>query len=490
MTFTPTPEQSAIVDFVTSSSQNLLISALAGAAKTSTLVLIAEALPNTQITAISFNKRIAEEMKKRLPPNCESMTLNSLGFRTWTANLGQRAKVDSGKIYRLVKEAIEHQDEDLQKYLWDRFTILMSVLEEGKTRGWLPDDYRPPIRGNALPTPLLDDEEFFSTTEEELLPAEQLLISELMRRSCDEALGLAGPMVLDFSDQLFMPTLWPVSWSSPPVVLIDEAQDLSPLNHVMLKKFARRRLIAVGDECQSIYGFRGADQHSMANLETTFAMERMTLTVSFRCPIAIVEAALWRAPTMKWGPNAKPGSIATLASWDASTIPDDGVILCRNNAPLFSTAIKLLRNGRHPELVGSDIGKTLVKWLRKLGPEKMTQAEALAALADWTAKKLEKSRVPAKVHDQAACLEVFIRQGRTLSDAIAYAEKVLSLGGPVKLMTVHKSKGLEFDDVYLLDEDLIDRDAPQERNLRYVAITRSKSTLTYIYSEGFINGDD
>lgn len=44
MTFTPTEEQSAIVDAAKSTSANLAINALAGAAKTSTLVMIAEAV--------------------------------------------------------------------------------------------------------------------------------------------------------------------------------------------------------------------------------------------------------------------------------------------------------------------------------------------------------------------------------------------------------------------------------------------------------------
>ena len=42
--FTPTQEQAAIVEFAHESNSNLIIQALAGAAKTSTLVLIAEAL--------------------------------------------------------------------------------------------------------------------------------------------------------------------------------------------------------------------------------------------------------------------------------------------------------------------------------------------------------------------------------------------------------------------------------------------------------------
>jgi DNA helicase II / ATP-dependent DNA helicase PcrA len=479
---TPTPEQSAIVLAATSTSDNLLISALAGAAKTSTLVLLAQALP-IPTTAISFNSRIAKEMKDRLPAHCESMTLNSLGYRTWTANIGRRAPVDERKTYRLVREAIEEvKDTRTKGELWGRMADLMKEVDWGKTAGWVPDAYTgtSPM-GKAAP--LMSDDQYYAGLDEEPTKAEWDLLYLVAVRSLDEALG-RRTLTMDFSDQLLMPTVFPVSFNSPPLVLVDEAQDLSPLNHAMLKKFARRRLIAVGDECQSIYGFRGADQQSMATLEQAFSMRRLVLSVSFRCPIAVVEAARWRAPHMQYPEWAAPGQVQSLPEWTAQTVPDDGVILCRNNAPLFSTAIKLLKNLRFPELVGNDIGKTMVKWLKKLGEPSMTQKAAFAAIIEWEKGKLLKSRSPGKVRDQADCLRVFVKEGPTLGAAIAYAEKVLSMGGPVKLMTIHKSKGLEFNHVFILDEELIGDDQ-QDKNLRYVAITRAKETLTYITSEGF-----
>jgi ATP-dependent exoDNAse (exonuclease V) beta subunit len=85
---------------------------------------------------------------------------------------------------------------------------------------------------------------------------------------------------------------------------------------------------------------------------------------------------------------------------------------------------------------------------------------------------------------------VFAEQGEDLSEAIAYAEHLLASSGPVQLMTIHKSKGLEFPSVYLLDKHLIrTSDNTQEQNLLYVAITRAKEELYYITSEGFQAND-
>jgi len=83
-------------------------------------------------------------------------------------------------------------------------------------------------------------------------------------------------------------------------------------------------------------------------------------------------------------------------------------------------------------------------------------------------------------------MRLFVRASDTLGIAIARVEQIANIKGSIKLMTGHKSKGLEFPHVYFLDEHLInpERD-PQANNLRYVIATRAQETLTYITSEGY-----
>lgn len=473
---TPTDEQLAIISAATSTKDNLIISALAGAAKTSTLVLVAEALPSTSILCLAFNKKIAEEMKARLPTNCEAKTLNSLGGSIWKDAIGRRGSIETSKNYDLLSAAIETLDPESKKVVFENFTDFLDILRTGKSSGWIPDSY--PKKSQRL----LSDDEFFGSTERELEDWEKDLVISVYTTGLDNA--FVGKM--DFDDQILMPTVFPAAYPRFPAVLIDEAQDLSPLNHQMLRKLVgTRRLIAVGDPCQAIYAFRGASSNSMRELESAFAMKKYNLTISFRCPRTVVEHARWRAPAMKYPDWAKEGSVNRWHDWEIAQIPNFAAILCRNNAPLFSLAIKFLRSGRYAELVGNDIGKNLLKTMKKLGKPSMSREDTLAAIDQWLADKTAKVRNPGTYIDRAECMKVFANQGNSLSDAMTYAEHVFNCDGPIKLMTGHKSKGLEFDDVFILEEQLLKPEG-QDRNLRYVMQTRTKSSLTYIDFEGLI----
>lgn len=474
---TPTLEQEAIRTAAKSTKANLLVSALAGAAKTSTLVLIAKALGTTSILCLAFNKKIAVEMSERLPGNCQSKTLNSVGHKMWGEFLEKRLIIDDKKTYRLLKDLVEQLEPRSKAEAYENFAEIMKSIDGLKSAGWIPENSFPHAK------PLMTDEEAQEWLEEIPTGVEWDLIRAVSLLSLKEA--FQGN--IDFNDQILCPTIFPAKFASYPLTMIDEAQDLSALNHTMLTKLVKNnRLIAVGDECQAIYGFRGAHEDSMRLLKKQFSMEQFTLSISFRCPISVVEAAKWRAPHMQYPEWAVAGEVRRWSEWTASSLSESAAIICRNNAPLFSMAIKLLKNGRYPQLVGNDIGKNLLKLLNKMGKPDLPRRDLLLAIDEWEETKLKKSRDEGKVHDQAACLRIFADQGKTLGDAVAYAQHIFDSSGPIKLMTGHKSKGLEFDDVFFLDESLVGSGG-QEKNLRYVIITRAKQTLTYINSTDFVD---
>lgn len=473
MTYTPTDEQLAIVSAATETTDNLLVQALAGAAKTSTLELVANALSSTSILCLAFNKKIAVEMQERMPSNVKAMTLNGLGHRTWMEATGRRMNLDTSKTYNIVQSLIQALPSSERPY--ETMGELIRLVGFGKQCGYVPTDHFPQAK------PLMNDEEFFNHIDQRLSDVEFQIVADATCESIRQA--LVG--TIDFDDQVFMPTIFHGSFPRYPLVLVDESQDLSALNHRTLHKLVgTRRLIAVGDSRQAIYGFRGAHEDSMAKLGEEFSCREMVLSLSFRCPEQIVNHARWRAPHMR--ANRPGGEVTYLTTWSPASIPEQAMILCRNNAPLFRTAIRLLSAGRHVELSSGDVAKQLLKIMAKFGAKHMLQPEVLDRIERWGEK--EKAKLKPRAHgivdDKMQCMEVFALSGPTLGDAIAYINHLCNSTGPVKLFTGHKAKGLETDHVFILDRDLLD-DEGQDPNLRYVMQTRAKSTLTYINSKDY-----
>lgn len=77
-------------------------------------------------------------------------------------------------------------------------------------------------------------------------------------------------------------------------ILVDEFQDISPMQYEIIKLLAKpeNHLFIVGDDDQSIYGFRGASPDSMQCFLKDFPQARqILLDVNFRCHNEIVQAA-------------------------------------------------------------------------------------------------------------------------------------------------------------------------------------------------------
>lgn len=479
MSHTPTPEQVAIIEAATQTDDNLIVNALAGAAKTSTIVMMTEALRVPSL-ALAFNKRIALELQERMPSHVTCKTLNALGHAAVGQMLGKRLNVKADKRRWLLREYINTlSNEEDKAALFDNFADLTRAISHGVACGWIPDSPK-----HSRAKRLCDDDEFFSQRLDfEPTSAEIAAMRSVSLEAIDEA--LAGK--IDFDDQIFISTLWPASFPAFPVVYVDETQDLSLLQHRMLRKVARKRLIAVGDPCQAIYGFRGAHEDSMMKLAEERNMRPLFLSVSFRLPTEVAEHVRWRAPHIASPSWAKTGGVSSLAEWTGDNLPEGCAIICRNNAPLFSCALRLLAEGKRPELIGNDLVNGLVKEMKRLSKDMTLEADdSLALIDDWLTKAKRKSRNPGAVEDKAECMRLFVRASDTLGIAVARVEQIANMKGSIKLMTGHKSKGLEFPHVYFLDEHLInpERD-PQADNLRYVIATRAQETLTYITSDGY-----
>lgn len=461
----PTAEQTHIITLAKTTSDNIMIEALAGSGKTKTLEMIEAAVDTKPILYLCFNKKVADDATRRMASTTTVRTFNSLGHRVWAAYT-KSFKPDARKIPDLLRVVIsETKSRGIQASLWDNFWQIVAGVNMARAIGYVPRSHAFAKRRLANEADLevaLDEQPDDFTFHQ---------IDSLLSRS----IAVAFDGLCDFNDQIYMPTLFGRAWPEFPLVMVDEYQDLNPINHRMVELLAKHRLIGVGDPYQSIYEFRGAVSSGMATATKNFSMTSADLSVSFRCPEAVVRSVHWRVPHFKW---IKPGGEVRQLT-ELTSLPEEATFICRNNAPLFRLAMKLLSAGRSVSVVGSDIGPRVIGQMKKLGPADMPRKALLSAIDSWLEARLARGSKTAE--DTADCMRVFAEHGETLAQALAYADHLFGQKGKLTFTTGHKAKGLEWDTVYHLDPWLLGA-SEQDKNLAYVISTRSADRLFEINS--------
>ena len=154
-----------------------------------------------------------------------------------------------------------------------------------------------------------------------------------------------------YTDMIYFPCLYKmnVPWATRQYldfVLVDETQDLSVLQQLFLKLLINfgTRLIAVGDEKQSIYAFAGADTKSIKNLKKNFALNELPLNICYRCPENVIKVAQDIVPEIDWNHKRDDkGEVKFLDEIDlAKNIKANDVILARRNNDLVRLYKKLV----------------------------------------------------------------------------------------------------------------------------------------------------
>lgn len=504
---TPTEEQQAIVDAVKRSDTSIMIRAMAGCAKTTTLELVARAMPVRPSLATAFNVKIKKEMETRLPQHFQVKTLNGLGHEAWGRTIGKRCSVDDKKVGKIVKQVLDQNRAQLGETTSEDFTTLLSLVRRARTVGLVPSQWqRPNVR------PLLPDDDsgweavgdsLYADLTDTHIYATRLVLNETIRLSYEG--------VIDFDDQIYMSALFGGVFARYPIVLVDEAQDLSPLNHIQVEKSAAQRLIVVGDPRQAIYAFRGADSSSMDNLRSLRQdWIDLPLSLTFRCPKTIVARQQSHAPGFTAHETNAEGLLHLWTEREKWTIADietlgsgQIAILCRNNAPLMATALRIIKSGRGCTILGREIGKSLIALSSKIMPQDIgTPADCAERINRWAEKEIALARANGKeekvaiIEDKADCLQAVVS---SLDDderrAPARLRKLLetifsSDSMRITLATGHKAKGLEWPIVLHLDpfrvpskyaRRALEEGNPipfeQDMNLKYVIETRSKHDL-------------
>jgi superfamily I DNA/RNA helicase len=507
----------------------VLCVAPAGSGKTTTLVarvawLVDGGTAPGTITVVAFNKRAAEELAARIDAALGPLGIGAGAVRVRTFHaLGREILIEAG----VPVEPLIDRDELL-------CALFPGVGPAGRGRldlafsrlkldlGVTADD----VAADPEPGPVAS-----------AFLAYERAVAESGGVDFDDLVGRALRLLRDDAGALG-------AWRSRCAeLLVDEAQDLdrSQLELALLLAAPANRVFMVGDDDQTIYGWRLADVRRVLGLAASLpGLRRVDLETNYRCPAPVVARAvrLVKHNEERFAKRvvARPGAAGRLVlAPDASdevprllramrTWPDDHstrAVLARTNRELLPAIVAAVELGvpfRAPDLslpiedpridglilrataIAAGLpGAPLMVILGRLraevrrpeapgGPEAVaaddgpTEAELVTAMLGWAAAHPSLPSLEAAIADRRRALAVLRRDDAALT-----------------LATAHGTKGLEWDHVIVLADGFPGRRAirdaaepervlEEERRLAYVAWTRARGSLTLLYDPNAPSG--
>lgn len=450
----------------------------------------------TSILFCAFNKSIAEELKRRVPPGCDASTMHSLGYKAVQKHFG-RQEPTNWALTDVVSELMGMDSREIRKNP-RKFTILQGTealvakckqnLVDGKDR---------------------EELERLASYYDIDLEASSEEVYDLVPRALERCLTPKGK--ISFDDMVWLPVVLDLPMFRYDLLLGDEVQDWNRCQQQLAMK-SGKRLVLVGDDRQSVYAFAGADSDSIDRMyeqlsKTERGCIKTPLTVTRRCGKEIVRKAQEIVPDFEFFESNCEGEILTAkygkkeddpAKTYIGMVQEGDFLLCRVNSPLVSQCFRFLKMGRKATIQGRDVGQGLISTLKKLNA--LDVVDLTSKLSDWYHKETQKENAKKypnenkliALGDRYDCLQCFCADVTTVEEVIAKIERIFTddKSAPgIKLSSIHRAKGLEARRVFLLEPEGATVPHPmarsawqrkQEYNLRYVAITRAIETLVFV----------
>ncbi len=502
---TPSTYQYRITDFVANGTGSAVVKAVAGSGKTTTLILCLEMMRG-RVIFLAFNKKISAEIEFRVKklnrPNIKVSTVHAASFGQLRKVRGLRLNVDGDKVRKIIDELIFADNEEQIKFVAPFINRMVSLAKDCAFGVEGQADIDDLTAWEALATHHDVQLEESDLTREDVL---QLCVDVLKTSNKDRN-------NIDFGDMIYHVLLFKVPCDKYDWVLIDEAQDTNVSRRLLVAALLadNGRVLAVGDDAQAIFGFTGADADALNLIKIQFNAIELPLSICYRCAKSIVKEAQNIVPSIEWFDSNPEGEVVSTTYdkfvdiiGDLDLNHEDGII-CRNNAPLVPLAFHLIRKGITCKIEGKDIGARLAKYAFKWKEQPLAkfQDKFESYMEDQISKAMEKKNNAklANLEDDRDTINALIARcyeiGKTTSTDLRHLILDMfsdSVSGKVRkdiltLSSIHKSKGLEWNNVYVLGFNqfmpspyaTMDWMIEQESNLRYVSITRAKNKLTYV----------
>lgn len=547
MNFKPSTYQQDILDFFLNNPQsNMLVNALAGSGKSTTACMLSEHSKTSDLY-IAFNASVVEEFKKKIKnPKTKVMTMHSLAYSIMLYNVEQESQ-DSGEKPKgfgsqRSKRTVSLDNFKPHKILDEEITKRYGRYIEFAKRVFLKDNYvnlynlcrltLTDMSSNKDVSRLIDDHVLFLYYGDEGYSAPDIseITSTLKILDTKSKQQFETQGVIDFTDMLWITfnklkyDNWEVPyWALYTNIYCDEVQDFSniQLNFLKFIKRTKGRYVFIGDFHQAIYNFAGANAQAFNQIPKMFApVETFDLPICYRCAKSHLSRVNreYGIPILPCD-DAPMGFVKTIDKNKISEYAKAGdMVISRKNKWIAEVVLDLARNGipifiEDKEMVGAIKRQILSSKCTSVGTLKKFLQKVISnynkKLFEIVSKNVcegghEEEHLEAvtetnsKIDNTSFLLEILegYLEHHASSDSVSkfsnFIDKLLNTTPSpncVRLCSIHKAKGLEAINVFVLNEAKINYDFRnskeqnvQEKNLSYIATTRAKEGL-YLVKE-------
>lgn len=500
--FTYSKYQKDIFDFVKNGQGNAVVEASAGAGKSTTLIKCLDFIDEDKTILMSaFNTDIVSVLKRKTKDftNVNCATLHSIGRTMLQRNYPKdELTLDELKYKSYLNTNIKSLSSiDTYSLSKKDFGRYMKNIETFVNFG------RAYLCQTVKDLDIIEDRYGIDTVADEKEVALDVM-----------EYGKTDLSKIDFTDMIWLPNVLfckPIGMKYD-WIMLDEVQDLSVCQREIILKCRKinTRMILVGDKKQCIFSFSSADPQSFEKLKDIPNTITLPLSISYRCAENIVNFAKKLVPSIEPNDDGRHGEIKYNTQID--DIQDGDMVLCRNNAPLMQVYVDLIKQGKKCFIRGKDIGLNMKNAVKTTGMDTLNVKldkdgvfvrlydELFDAINDIMGKynvtyadAVETSFVARKL-DIIKALETLSNNINTSKELIDKISDIFSdkKKGGISLSTIHKAKGLEANNVYIVCNSLMpsemakkDWEIEQEYNLMYVAYTRAKNILGFVDETNF-----
>lgn len=309
------------------------------------------------------------------------------------------------------------------------------------------------------------------------------------------------------------------------ILVIDEAQDMSGDEFALVRELIRNnddlRVIAVGDDDQNIYEFRGSDSRYMGMLISDFHARVYNMLKNFRSCSQVIALANSFARTIGNRLKTEPvecvvngaGNVrlvrhpaghyeqAVVDELVAANNSGSTAVLTMTNDSALVVSAMLNRRGLKARLIQSNDSFSLhdLAELHLFYSDIRANCSTIIPDNVWTHSKELMAREfggCASFGTALSCVEAFEKEypaKRYVSDLFNFfRESELSdfctaARNETVVSTIHKAKGREYENVYMLLRDIA-QITDRERRVIYVGMTRAKTNLSVHFDGGIFSG--